>query len=485
MALLVTDNGEIDSLRNLLNYNQAIPRNLILKLFTTNTTPGESDTPSQTAYWEPYKATNVLSYDGNGPVTGYHAVVNNRTDQDYAQQYGILLNGSRWDIDTKGSAVTQQTATGVSGEYTISLSAANPDIKKGDYVTASTSPASSAAIGAGAYVVDIDGTTLLLNVKNTGGFTTQSCDFGKGRTTASYPEQTFTFTGAAGEVFGYMLVRANNMPLTVHGVLDAGEAFAGTTISKDGVRGTIGNNYITLAAVVASGPANSTCTGTAGEFELAVPDTTGAAVNQRVTGTGVAAGTRVAGINGNTVYLNKGLSGAVSGNLTFQANVGEDLTPGMVVSHNGTAGVVGGAPDGFDNTSGGTKITGIDHETSDGDGTVTVFLDKVLIDNIQPSNSNDEVEFDFSRCTATAHALTKGDTIYIDQGGGNNTTTAKTYTVFDVIDANNFATTPALDGTGKLTLYSAIFFAERFTNGPYEIQNDGDQIKVTLNVSLD
>ena len=51
MALLVTDNGEIDSLRNLLNYNQEIPRNLILKLFCTNTTPTESDTPSQTRYY--------------------------------------------------------------------------------------------------------------------------------------------------------------------------------------------------------------------------------------------------------------------------------------------------------------------------------------------------------------------------------------------------------------------------------------------------
>jgi ribose/xylose/arabinose/galactoside ABC-type transport system permease subunit len=28
-------------------------------------------------------------------------------------------------------------------------------------------------------------------------------------------------------------------------------------------------------------------------------------------------------------------------------------------------------------------------------------------------------------------------------------------------------------------------FAERFTNGPYNIQNNGDQIKVTLNISLD
>jgi hypothetical protein len=28
-------------------------------------------------------------------------------------------------------------------------------------------------------------------------------------------------------------------------------------------------------------------------------------------------------------------------------------------------------------------------------------------------------------------------------------------------------------------------YAERFTNGPYTIQNNGDQIKITLNVALD
>jgi hypothetical protein len=28
-------------------------------------------------------------------------------------------------------------------------------------------------------------------------------------------------------------------------------------------------------------------------------------------------------------------------------------------------------------------------------------------------------------------------------------------------------------------------YAERFTNGPYSIQNNGDQIKITLNVALD
>ena len=86
MALLVTNNGEIESLRNLLNANQSIPRNLILKLYTTDTYPAESDTPSQTRYYEPYIDGNVIGY-GQAVSTGYPAVINNRTDQDYQQQY--------------------------------------------------------------------------------------------------------------------------------------------------------------------------------------------------------------------------------------------------------------------------------------------------------------------------------------------------------------------------------------------------------------
>ena len=46
MALLVTDQGEIDSLRTLLNATHQIPRNLVLKLYTSNTTPAESDVPA-------------------------------------------------------------------------------------------------------------------------------------------------------------------------------------------------------------------------------------------------------------------------------------------------------------------------------------------------------------------------------------------------------------------------------------------------------
>ena len=462
MALLVTDNGEIDSLRNLLNQNQAIPRNLILKLFTTNTYPAEADTPSQTAYYEPYTSNNTLGY-GTAPSTGYSQVINTRHDQDYSQQYGKLLNGNRWTIETLSNAAVQVQGSGTANEYGIAVQS-NAEIKKGDYVT-------GGSVGTGAYVVDIDGNNLLLSVKNQGTFTNQNLDFGKGRTTASYPEETFEFDGPAGDVYGYMLVRANNLPTTIHGVADAGTAAAGTQIEKTSVKGNIGDTYLTLNAV----KAEPTGTGDAGKFEVSVNATTGIAVKQRVTGTGVAAGTRVSGIAGTTVYLDKANAGAVSGTLVFQANVAENLTLGMTVSQTAT-------PNGIDAN---TVITGIDYETADTDGTVVVHINNAIIETISDNANNGEVQFDFSKCTATAHALNVGDTIYIAQGTGNNTTTATTYTVFETPDANTFTTTPALDGTGDVTLYSAIFFAERFTNGPYAIQNAGDQIKVTLNVSLD
>lgn len=466
MALLVTNQGEIESLRNLLNANQAIPRNLILKLYTTDTYPAESDTPSQTRYYEPYIDGNVIGY-GQAVTTDYPAVVNNRTDQDYSQQRGILLNGNIWNIATEQTAVvTAVQGSGTAGEYLITV-ASNAGIKKGDYVT-------GGSVGTGAYVVDIDGTTLNLSVKNTGTFAGQNLDFGAGRTTASYPEQTFTFGAAAGNIYGYYLARANNMPSTIHGVADAASCAAATTITKSGVRGQLGNKYITLPAIT-----NTTAaTGTSGTFELAVTSTAGVAVGQRVTGVGVAAGTRVVGIAGTTVYIDTALSAGVSNNVNFLAEVAADLAKGMVVSSN--AGNTG--PDGLDAN---TVITGIDRETADADGTVIVYLNNALIDNIQPTNNNDDIDFDFSEVTATAHGLVVGDVIYIDQGTGNGATTAGTYTIHSVEDANTFTTEPALDGAGDLTLYSSIFFAERFTNGPYSIQNDGDQIKVTLNVSLD
>ena len=465
MALLVTDQGEIDSLRTLLNATHKIPRNLVLKLYTSNTTPSESDVPSVTNYFEPYNASNASGY-GSAPTTGYPLVENNRTeeDQNYDEQYGILLNGNRWSIATTVNAVaTGIQVTGTSGTYAITVDNA-ADIKKGDY-------AEGAGIPTNTYVVDIQGLNIELSQQLTADMTNVATNFGRGRSTASYPEKVFTFESAAGSVYGYFLARANNMPETIKGVVDAGAAAADTQIAKTGTKGVIGYDYINLLDVDVTPTITS---GTSGTFEIAVDSATNIAAGQRVSGTGIAAGTTVVGISGTSVYLSKALTGAASGTATFKVNVAEDLTPGMAVSQTAT-------PNGI---AAGTTIVGIDYKTVTGEIGPRVYLSEVLVDNIQVSNGNDQVKFDFSKVTATAHALNVGDVIYVAQGT-TSTITAAHYTVDTVADANTFTTTPALQGTGDVTLYDSIFFAERFTNGPYAIQNNGDQIKVTLNVSLD
>ena len=341
MALLVPNIGELESLRYLVNQNNFVldrednaPRDLILKLYTSDTTPAEADVPSTTAYFEPYADGNTNGY-GTASNTGYDTCVNNRTEAryDYTDQYGILLNGGQWKINQDSTA----------------------------------------------------------NVV----------------TTATYPEQTFTFTGAAGNVYGYYIVRANNMPVAVHGVVDAASGAAATTITKGDATnvciGVIGNDYITLPNV---------------------------------------------------------------------ANVMDNITIGMTVAGNSAV-------------PGSTLVGGIDRATRrvylvDGSNVAVA-----LTDNIQGA-TDPSITLDYTVATATsAHGLQPGDVIYIARGTSNTTTTANTYTVFSTPSTTQFTTTPALDGTGNLTLYSSIMFAERFTNGPYPIQNNGDQIKVTLNISLD
>lgn len=331
----------MESLRYLVNQNNFVldrednaPRDLILKLYTSDTTPAEADVPSTTAYFEPYADGNTNGY-GTASNTGYDTCVNNRTEAryDYTDQYGILLNGGQWKINQDATA----------------------------------------------------------NVV----------------TTATYPEQTFTFTGAAGNVYGYYIVRANNMPVAVHGVVDAASGAAATTITKGDATnvciGVIGNDYITLPNV---------------------------------------------------------------------ANVMDNITIGMTVGGNSAV-------------PGSTLVGGIDRATRrvylvDGSNVAVA-----LTDNIQGA-TDPSITLDYTVATATsAHGLQPGDVIYIARGTSNTTTTANTYTIFSTPSTTQFTTTPALDGTGNLTLYSSIMFAERFTNGPYPIQNNGDQIKVTLNISLD
>ena len=164
MALLVPVIGEIESLRYLVGANNHVatisetnPRNLILKLFSSNTSIADTNVPSATYntrgdFYEPYNATGTVGY-GTAATTGYPLCVNNRTDQNFSSNYGILLNGSRWTY---------------------------------------------ASVGGG--------------------------------TTFSYPEQTFTFTGAAGNIYGYYLTRATNLPILVHGVVDAATVGVGTIV---------------------------------------------------------------------------------------------------------------------------------------------------------------------------------------------------------------------------------------------------------------
>ena len=390
MALLVPNIGELESLRYLLNATHEIPRNLVLKLFTSNTTPAEGDVPSQTAYYEPYADGNTLGY-GTASNTGYPLVVNNRSDQDYTNNYGILLNGNRWAIATAGDPIASGTGTGSAGAYTISVASVTGTISVGNLV-------SGTGIGSGAKVSRVDGATVVLTVANSGAVS-GTVNFAGGVTTATYPEQTFTFTAAAGNIYGYYLARANNLPLALHGVEDAASAAAATTLTKgdnsNPCAGTVGQNYITLPNVAAI--MDNICVGM-----------------------------------------------TVGGNSAVPAN---------------------------------TTVIGMDLLNR------IVYISADLTDNIQVETDS-SITLDYSKVNATGHSLVVGDVIYIAQGT-TSTAVAGTYTVFEVPDANSFHTTPALQGTGDLTLHSSIMFAERFTNGPYPIQNNGDQIKITLNVSLD
>ena len=246
MALLVPNIGELESLRYLLNATHEIPRNLVLKLFTSNTTPAEGDVPSQTAYYEPYADGNTLGY-GTASNTGYPLVVNNRSDQDYTNNYGILLNGNRWAISTAGDPIASGTGTGSAGAFTISVASVTGTISVGNLV-------SGTGIGSGAKVSRVDGATVVLTVANAGAVS-GTVNFTGGVTTATYPEQTFTFTAAAGNIYGYYLARANNLPLALHGVEDAASAAAATTLTKgdnsNPCAGTVGQNFITLPNVAA------------------------------------------------------------------------------------------------------------------------------------------------------------------------------------------------------------------------------------------
>ena len=466
MALLVHDKGELQSLRYLVNSDHSVPRNLVLKLYTSahnsDGSPAEGDVPSQTAYYEPYDDSGAVGY-GSTPSTGYPSVVNNRNDQDYTNQFGILLDGTRWNARTITTAIKSTTGSGTSGEYTITVSSVT-GIAVGHYV-------SGGGVGSNATVCAINGTTLVLSVPNGSTFSGQALDFGVGTTTASYPEQTFTFSGAANNIYGYYLTRANNMPISVQGVEHAAAVAADAGIAKTGATGTIGQYQITLFEKKYT----PTVSGSINLFQVEVDNSTGITTNQRVTGTGIAAGARVVGVQtgspNDIVLLDKPNTGTVSGTGVFFVNTTENVTLGMGVTHTNVGGEANAIP-------ADTTVTGIDELNR------VIYINNALANNIQAA-TGDDITFNASKVTMAGHGLVEGDVIYIGAGTANTVTESNTYTIFDVPDANTFTTSPALAGVGSATLYSSIFFAEKFTNGPYNIQNNGDQIKVTLNVSLD
>ena len=485
MALLVTDQGEIDSLRTLLNATHEIPRNLVLKLYTApSTAPLETDTPSQSAYYEPFNGNNAHN-NGSAPTTGYKACKNNRNeeDQDFTNQYGKLLNGNLWSINTTTTPVHTAKVTGTSGSYAVTVDntgSGTTKIKKGDYAV-------RAGIPDNTYVVDIDGLNLQLSQKLTANLTAEDTQFGRGRTTASYPEEIFTFDSAAGNVYGYYLARANNMPVGLQGKLDGGSLATGAAVEKPNCLGVVGNNYIqlkdekTAATAISAGAQNG--------YELTVASVTGIVKGQKVIATNVDPQARVVGVSGTKVYIDKAITGGnATGNLQCVIEVAKEITVGQAVSMTGGTGQTG--PDAFPAN---TVVTGITYatDTAEGEQGPRVYISNNLTANVGTASSNDKVDFDFSTMTtdpggtAVAHKLNPGDVIYIAQGTSNGPTTAGHYTVFETPTNSTFTTTPALSGSGDATLYSSIFFAEQFTNGPYQIQNPGDQIKVTLNVSLD
>ena len=296
---------------------------------------------------------------------------------------------------------------------------------------------------------------------------------GTDTTTASYPEQTFTFTSGPKYIHGYYVARANSIQqlflnnATGAVTVAASAALTGTASAATATGGpngfptnTLGSPYVQVAPIV-------TPTGSVGGFNVAnftVSSATSIAVGQFVIGTGVGPYARVIGINGTTISVSVPCTGTVSGTLSFYEGrwaQGQDITA--------TAGIPGS-----------TTIVGYDPMT----GMIT------LSQNASATVTG-TVTATFRAIAATAHGGLPGDVVYLARQSGNSTLVTGSYIINHCPDANSFETIPAINSTASATggangvvIYDSIMFLEKFTNGPYLIQNNGDQIKITLNVQL-
>jgi hypothetical protein len=356
MALLVPNIGELESLRYLVNQTGQTPKNLVLKLIShTNVSaptfaPQESDTPKL-----------IIASGYTEPYT--YAV---GTGTDALDPYGYDYYQA---INTAG-AVIPAVASGVAGN------------RKYGYL-----------LPGAQWTATISGDT-------------------NGTTTASFPEQTFTFEAGTTYIHGYFVARAN----------------------------TIQQKYL-------NNPTNTNISAAA----TTVTRTTAAA-------------TSTENVQGST-------------RLKVTAAVG-NIAPGMVVTvTSGQTGAITGT----------VTVVGVDNAIISAAAGLSaayiVTLSSPLTTSLTPAGG-DTITFSFSQITATNHGGAVGDVVWIGRGTGNTTTTEGNYTIYEVPDANTIRTWPALDGTGTCGIYDSIMFSESFTNGPYKIQNNGDQIKITLNVSL-
>jgi hypothetical protein len=410
MALKVPDIGEIESIRFLINSTQTAPRNLILKLLTNGTaTPwsgeAETDTPKSlrtATFVEPY----TYAVGGGGSAASPKAYPLASVAQytggaittlPYSNQYGILLHGTNWRVQTTGT------------------------------------------------------------------------------TQATYPEQTFTFTpDAAFYVHGYYVARANSFAQTFLNNLTGGATITAnsstytlTASTANAYSNVLGSAQLRIdattsktGAAVTGGSVNSTIIAFSG-----AGSTTGIQVGQYVVGTGVGPYARVTGIVTDT-YISVSVPNvaAVASTTTLSFYEGR-IAPGQSVSGTGVAGS--------------TVVQGWDPNTG-----------IVFVNNVFTANVTGTITFGYSLISATAHGGLIGDTFFL--AANSATLTEGVYTVIDggtgsVSGANAFATWPNIpcSGAGSVVIYDNIMYEEKFTNGPYYIQNSGDQIKITLNVSLD
>ena len=296
-------------------------------------------------------------------------------------------------------------------------------------------------------------------------------------TTASYPQQTFQFTSGSTYIHGYYVARANtisqqflNNSGATAGVTVAATSFTATAaaaIATPVVTNTLGSKILALSPVqqVTASGSQGAGQGVYNSTSIFIGATVSASVGDYVVGTGVGPYARITGISGTTsttaISVSVPCTGSVSGNtLSFYSG---KVAPGQTVADVGNATIPAA-----------TTVTGYDPVNG------YVFMSAAFTGTVSTT-----ITFSYLNVLATAHGGTNGDVIFL----ANDTAviTEQSYTIQNVA-ANSFDTWPAIPSTattGRVVIYDSIMYEEKFTNGPYYIQNNGDQIKITLNVSLD